>query len=394
VSPTAAESCAAALAGLPGMTPRRLTALVSGRDPAAVWDELVTPGARGPLHGRFAGPARTVDPVAVGERYEAAGVRVVLPGSPSYPGRLVGDPGAPAVLFALGDPDRLRNRPSVAIVGTRSATPYGRQVATGLGRDLADAGVVVVSGLARGIDSAAHLGALRSGAADPGRPVAVVGTGADVPYPAATAALWAEVAERGAVLTESALGTPPLPRCFPARNRIIAALAEVVVVVECHHRGGSLYTAEAAARRGIPVGAVPGSVKSRASEGTNGLLVDGCIPVRDAADVLVALSLAGSGKESAQPLARTGTLVAARGHGRAPVETPPAGPGRPGPRSRRSPRPDSPAAAVLGAVEATPTPLETILLRTGLSVGEVAGACAELVAAGSLRSGGGWWSTS
>ena len=127
-------------------------------------------------------------------------------------------------------------------------------------------------------------------------PVAVVGTGLDTVYPATNRELWEAVASRGAILSEAALGTKPHPGVFPARNRIIAALSDVVVVVESHRGGGSLYTAEAAARRSIPVCAVPGSVKSRASQGTNGLLVDGCTPVRDAEDVLVAISLARAAK--------------------------------------------------------------------------------------------------
>ena len=180
----------------------------------------------------------------------------------------------------------------MAIVGTRSATPYGRQVASELGSDLAAAGVIVVSGLARGIDGAAHAGALRERGAASAPPVAVVGTGLDIVYPATNRELWEAVASRGAILSEAGLGTKPHPGVFPARNRIIAALSDVVVVVESHRGGGSLYTAEAAARRSIPVCAVPGSVKSRASQGTNELLVDGCAPVRDAEDVLVAISLA------------------------------------------------------------------------------------------------------
>ena len=125
-----------------------------------------------------------------------------------------------------------------------------------------------------------------------GSPVAVVGTGLDVVYPRHQAELWSAVADAGAVFSESPLGTLPLPRVFPARNRIIAGLSDVVVVVECHSRGGSLYTADAAASRGIPVGAVPGSVRSAASAGCNALIAEGCFPVLDATDVLAAIDLA------------------------------------------------------------------------------------------------------
>jgi DNA processing protein len=255
-------------------------------------------------------------------------------------------------------------------VGTRSATPYGAKVASELGKQLAGAGVVVVSGLARGIDAAAHSGALAAGpTAAP--PVAVVGTGLDVPYPRENRVLWERVASTGAVLSEAALGTEPRPRVFPARNRIIAALSDVVVVVESHRNGGSLYTAEAAARRSIPVCAVPGSVHSRASDGTNELLVDGCTPVRDVDDVLAAVSLARQGKGKA-PLesVRTGSVML----------------------------PDQGIAldriqrAVWEAVEDVPTTVETVLLRTDLSLSALLVAGDELVERGLLTSGSGWWS--
>ena len=289
------------LAGLPGMTPVRLAKLLDGFHPVLAWKAVQAGAHPADPRRKFAAPARTTDLAEVGDRYQRAGVEVLLPDMEGYPSMLVGDPGAPAVLFALGDPGVLEARPRVAIVGTRSATHYGRQVASELARDLAAEGVVVVSGLARGIDGAAHAGALRAGCAESAPPVAVVGTGLDVVYPPSNRELWEQVAARGAVLSESALGTKPHPGVFPARNRIIAALSDVVVVVESHRNGGSLYTADAAARRSIPVCAVPGSVRSRASDGTNALLVDGCTPVRDAADVLVAISLARTGVGRAAP---------------------------------------------------------------------------------------------
>ncbi len=156
--------------------------------------------------------------------------------------------------------------------------------------DLSAAGVVVVSGLAKGIDGAAHTGVVRR-TDRVAEPVAVVGTGLDVTYPRNQSDLWMAVGEQGAVVSEQPLGTLPRQRVFPARNRIIAALSDVVVVVESHLSGGSLYTADAAARRGIPVGAVPGSVRSAASSGSNALIAGGCFPVRDAADVLCAIEL-------------------------------------------------------------------------------------------------------
>jgi DNA processing protein len=186
-------------------------------------------------------------------------------------------------------------------------------VAAELAAGLAAAGVCVVSGLAAGIDAAAHRGALAAGAAPP---VAVVGTGLDVVYPRRNADLWEAVAGAGAVLSEYPLGTRPERWRFPARNRLVAALADVLVVVESHARGGSMHTVTAALDRDVPVMAVPGPVRAPASAGTNALLVAGAAPARDAGDVLVALGLdsaaAHRGTEPASPPleAHEGRLVA------------------------------------------------------------------------------------
>jgi DNA processing protein len=194
----------------------------------------------------------------------------------------------PPVLFARGDLDVLDGR-RAALIGTRNATSSGRAMATELGRDLARAGVHVVSGLARGIDGGAHRGALAAGG--PGRPIAVVGSGLDVVYPAEHHDLWDAVAEQGLLLAEAPPGAPPEPWRFPQRNRIIAALAEVVVVVESRESGGSLITVDEALERGRPVMAVPGAVASRAAAGTNRLLRDGAAAVLDVGDVLTALAI-------------------------------------------------------------------------------------------------------
>ena len=376
----ATEAHAAALAGLSGMTPVRLAKVTDGFTPVTAWKALQAGAHPGDPGRRFAAAARGTDVGAVAARYAAEGVAVLVPGAAGYPGRLVGDPGAPAVLFALGDPSVMEGAPRVAIVGTRSATPYGRQVASELAADLAGQGVVVISGLAKGIDAAAHAGALGRDEEGAGSPVAVVGTGLDQVYPESSRRLWEEVAATGAVLAESPLGTRAHPGVFPARNRIIAALSDVVVVVESHHRGGSLYTAEAAARRGIPVCAVPGSVKSASSAGANALLVDGCIPVRDAADVLVAVSLAGAGPPTRPP---KGSPSSPRFRRASPAGEPRAVPAPVLTAGQRS---------VLEALDETPTPFETVLLRTDLSVAEAAQACDELVDRGLADSGAGWWS--
>jgi len=364
------QAGAVALLDLPGMTPRRLARLLDGLGPALAWHAVRAGTHPGDRSRRFAAAARAVEPAAVLARYRAAGVSVLLPDAAGYPTALVGDPGAPAVLCALGTAELAEGRPAVAVVGTRSATPYGTSVAAELGRGLATAGVVVVSGLAVGIDAAAHAGALDAG---PGAapPVAVVGTGLDVVYPRGNAGLWERVATTGAVLSEAPLGTVARPRVFPARNRIIAGLADVVVVVECHGRGGSFHTVEAAARRAVPVGAVPGSVRSPASRGTNGMLVDGCTPIRDVDDVLVALALA-------------------RG-GRPPAPGPDRGARRP-PADPRLVALDGHDRAVWEAVDDTPTTVETVLLRTDLSVATVSVAVGRLVADGLLLEGAGWWS--
>ena len=181
----------------------------------------------------------------------------------AYPAPLRLDPEPPAVLFARGDLSVLDGR-RAGVVGTRNATTAGRETARELGRALAGEGVVVVSGLAKGIDGAAHAGAL---AVDGAPRSAVVGNGPDAPYPRVNASLWAEVCRRGLLLTEWPPGTAPEPFRFPLRNRILAALSEVLVVVESRERGGSLITAQAAAERSVDVMAVPGSVRSRAAAG-------------------------------------------------------------------------------------------------------------------------------
>ena len=377
---------------------------------------------------------RDTDPDAVLAAYEDARVSVHLPSSSDYPAALRSDPGAPAVLFSRGTPSVIGGRPCVAIVGTRSATAYGLQTASELGRDLASAGVVVVSGLALGIDGAAHTGALRTERDDPAPPVAVVGTGLDVLYPKSNASLWREVESHGVVFSEAALGTTPRARVFPARNRIIAALSDVVVVVECQLGGGALYTAEAAARRSIPVCAVPGSVRSPASAGTNGLLVDGCTPVRDLDDVLTAVALSRCGKDAPAPAIQSSTFVAAKGRDRSssrPTSTR-SGTSETGSRSERAARerarsghgehhqpsdlvqmrirdPHSTSAPaggqqsfdqvalgddernVLAALEPSPTTMDSIMRRTGFGLARAAAACDALTRTGAVDAGPGWW---
>jgi DNA processing protein len=365
------------------MTSSVLSRLLDGTDPALAFESLRVGKHPADPGRRFSRAARATDVSSAAARYRRAGVRLLLRGEAGYPSALVGDPTAPVVLFCAGEPGVLDSFATVAIVGTRSATAYGRRVAAELGLALAEEGVVVASGLARGIDSAAHTGALRASRPGVAGPAAVVGTGLDVVYPSSSAELWDRVARHGVILSESPLGTAPQPWVFPARNRIIAGLADVVVVVECHLSGGSLTTVEAAARRSVPVCVVPGSVHSPSSAGTNALLVDGCTPVRDATDVLVAVSLARAGetpKRNPRPSIRR---RAAGNDGRENGHL------TPGQRPRAATEEQR---AVLEAVDETPTVFETILLRTNLSIPVAAQACEELVDAALLTSGPGWWS--
>lgn len=206
---------------------------------------------------------------------------------PSFPPGLVDAADAPWALIGRGDPgllSRLEPRETVTIVGARRASAYGREIARELGRELAAAGLLVTSGLAFGIDACAHRGAL-----DSDTTVAVLGCGADVAYPASHRSLWRQICERGLVLSELPPGTGAWRWAFPARNRIMAALAGMTVVVEAAQRSGSLITADLAADLGRDLGAVPGPVNSRVSAGANDLLAGGACLIRDGQDVLDAM---------------------------------------------------------------------------------------------------------
>jgi DNA processing protein len=209
-----------------------------------------------------------------------------------YPVGLRDASDAPWALVGRGDPgllDGLEPFGAVTIVGARRATSYGREIARELGRELAAAGMVVVSGLAFGIDACAHRGAI-----DAGRTVAVLGCGPDIAYPASHRSLWRQICEKGVVISEFPPGAAPWRWTFPARNRVMAALSGMTVVVEAAARSGSLITADLAADLGRDLGAVPGPVTSRASAAPNSLLAGGACLVRDAQDVLDAMLGAGA----------------------------------------------------------------------------------------------------
>ena len=215
-----------------------------------------------------------------------------------------------------GDVDALA-APSVAIVGSRAATAYGLDTAYQLARDLARAGVVVVSGLARGIDGAAHRGALEAG----GRTVAVLACGPDRVYPASHRGLARRIERQGAVVSELPLGTHPLPAFFPLRNRLISGMASAVVIVEARERSGSLITAGHAANQGVDVFAVPGPITAPTSAGPNRLLRDGAYVALEAADVLRELGIPVPAGASPAGSASAATPRAAR-RARAPSSTP------------------------------------------------------------------------
>jgi DNA processing protein len=208
------------------------------------------------------------------DRARAAGAVVRTWSSPEYPAGLrhLADP--PPVLFFRGGEELLR-RPCVTIVGARRATERGRDVAHRLGRALAARGVTVISGLALGVDGAAHRGALQAG----GSTVAVLGTGVDVPYPAAHRRLYREIGLRGLLVSEFLPGTRAAPHHFPRRNRILAALTSRVVVIEAGARSGSLITVDHALDLGREVWAVPGPIDQTTCVGSNRLLVDGARPL-------------------------------------------------------------------------------------------------------------------
>jgi DNA processing protein len=348
------EAYAVALASAPAIGPSTLRDLLASDLPSVAW--LRTCAASG---------ASPRDVVRIWERHAELGVSVLMAQHPSYPRRLEGDPQAPALLFCLGEPTALGKAPTVALVGTRAPTRYGIGVAAQLGADLSASGVSVLSGLALGIDGAAHEGACGAGAP----PIGVVAGGLDDPYPRRHARLWARVAAEGAIVSESPAGVRTEKWRFPVRNRLLAALSDVVVVVESRHQGGSRHTVDAAMASGIPVGAVPGSIRSPTSEGTNALLADGAFPVCSAGDILVALSLAG-----APVVAHVPTPAAASGHPTNQWE----------PASGEDRR-------VYEALSPDPSPLDDLARAAGLDLGALCGALQRLARAGLARDVGGWW---
>ena len=364
------DTRAAALGSLRGATPLRLHNLLEQRSVGEAF-EAVESGLLGaevaPVEvlAEWQRELRGIDLGALSDSLDAAGAHVSTLRDPTHPVRLINDIDPAPILFGSGtlpDPSLAH----VAVIGTRRGSSIGREVAREIGMGLAAAGVVVVSGLALGIDGEAHRGALLANGAPP---LAVVGSGVDVVYPKRHRDLWAGVVAAGAVVSEAPLGGRPEPWRFPARNRLIAAFSDLVVVVESRASGGSLLTVEQALRRDVEVMSVPGSVRNKAAEGTNQLLVDGCAPVRDVVDVLVALGLSQTTLATRRDRAEAGEAES--------VAT-----DRVGSAARAGGTVDAKGAAVLDAIDDGPTSMDEVVSRSGLGVLEVYAYVEELVAAG------------
>jgi DNA processing protein len=362
---------ATSLAAL-GVGRSTLRRLLADRTPKSAWEELVEGDHVVDSTGSLARKADRQWPEMFASRLDSCGCHVLVRGRAGYPSALEKDPDAPEVLFCLGQPFLIGGRPKVTIVGTRSCTRYGAEVATELASGLTMAEVSVVSGLAAGIDAAAHAGAVR--ALDGAPPIAVVATGVDIASPRSTEALRDAVAARGAVISELPPGVQPERWRFADRNRLMAALSEVVVVVESHGSGGALHSVEAARQRGKTVMAVPGSVHSAASVGTNALLADGAPPARDVEDILTAVELVIAGDRS---IARPRWPKVASGR---TSRT----------RQRRKP-PSGICARVFSVLESEPASLEQVVRRCGTTIGETAVALDQLEELALADGAGGWW---
>lgn len=230
---------------------------------------------------------QTIDLDSLIERAERLGVRLISRDDPAYPPLLGHIPTAPPLLYVRGtlhDTDQW----ALAVVGTRSPTLYGKEVARRIVTDLAQMGITIVSGLALGVDSIAHSAALEAG----GRTIAVLGCGVDVPYPERNQRLAAQICENGAIISDYPLGTKPVPTNFPPRNRIISGLSRATLVVEAGQRSGALITVDFALEQGRDVFAVPGSIFSAASVGTNRLISNGATLATSAQQILDDLHLA------------------------------------------------------------------------------------------------------
>lgn len=361
---------AASIAAI-GMGRSTMRRVLAGGSPREAWNAILSGEHPADENGNMSKRASAQWPEIFAARLALSGARVLMKSDRDYPPPLVRDKDGPEILFSIGAQPDIWTSPRVALVGTRAATRYGEDVASELGERLASAGVSVVSGLAVGIDAAAHAGSLHGGEGAP--PVAVVATGVDVVYPKSNRPLRDAILERGLVVSELPPGESGERWRFADRNRLIAALSHVVVVVECHSTGGSLYAVAAARARDIEVLVVPGSVRSAASSGTNALLADGAHPARDLSDVLTAVELA----------------IVHDGDVRPPVWPRPENSAQ---LNRKTRPPNLDARRILDLLEAEPVTLEEIVSRSRLGVGRVAVALEQLEETG-FASGerGAWW---
>ncbi len=374
------EAYVVALAALEGVGPSRLRWLLGFGTPSAVWgrvsagslpaDPRSTVAVDRNLLSHWRKEARGVTPAQWWERCCRAGVGVTTIGSPAYPPWLVDDIDPPVVLFHRGDPDRV-STVRVGIVGTRRMTGYGRLHASRLGRELSEAGVSVVSGLALGVDAAAHRGAVEAADApdsvEPAAPVAIVGAGLDAPCPRRNEQLAARVAETGVILSEVPPGLSSAPWRFPVRNRVIAAACDALVVVESAANGGSMHTVREAMRRDRTVLAIPGPIDSSVSVGTNDLLADGALVCRGVEDVLMAVGQALPGGRGRKDSDQQRLVLDER--------VPP---------SERS------SAMVLEVLGWRPMTVDSIAASSGLAVLELAVVLVELERAGWIARHGSW----
>jgi DNA processing protein len=343
------EAFAIALSLLPDVGPATLRNLLDADPPPVAWEKHLDPDSA--VEGVVA---------RQWQRHCDLGISVLLRDNALYPNRLRESLAPPAILFCRGDPRVLADKPTAALIGTRAPTRYGIGIAAQLGADLSASGVSVVSGLALGIDGAAHEGACGAGAP----PIGVVAGGVDAPYPRRHIRLWDRVVQEGVIVSESPAGAKTEKWRFPVRNSLLAALSDVVVVVESRHGGGSRHTVNAALANGIDVGAVPGSIRSATSEGTNAMLAEGAFVVSGVTDILLALS-------------RAGADVAI-----------------PGERKRKrvitGPVPDE-ERELYEALSPDPASLDELARITGLDFAELCGGLERLAQAGLARDVGGWW---
>lgn len=306
-----------------------------------------------------------------------AGVRGVPLGSAFYPARLARLDDAPPLLFVRGNPGLLLAR-CVAMVGARAATPYGVRVARQVASELARAGLVVVSGLALGVDAAAHQGALEAG----GATLAFLACGPERIYPNAHRGLAGQVAAQGAVVSEFPVGAPPRSYHFPYRNRLISAISEAVVVVEARIRSGSLTTADHAARQGVDVWAVPGPVDRPTSQGPHRLLRDGAAPLTSAADLLEQLGLSPPRRKgAARAKSKVGAKAGAGAESFAAREDAAlsfAGPAGPADSASPTAPADALARGALEALRAEPRDEEELSALLKAAPGAIAAALAQL----------------